>query len=100
MDEENKNEIKDLGICVRCKKNKATLTYTDNVLSFVHGFKERICQECYDNQMRESNWYKQGLKVAIEIIDNKLKNAKRFTGNKSILKELKKEFEEKLNERK
>jgi hypothetical protein len=44
--------------------------------------------------------YKQGLKVAIEIIDNKLKNAKRFAENKSILKELKKEFEEKLNERK
>jgi len=40
--------------------------------------------------------YKQGFKDAIEIIDNKLKNSKRFAGNKSILKELKKEFEEKV----
>jgi protein-arginine kinase activator protein McsA len=51
-------------ICERCKKNKSTLTYAATSLHFGHGFTERICQECYDNQMKESEWYKQGYQEA------------------------------------
>ena len=53
-------------ICVRCKKNKATLTYTDSPLSFAHGFTSRICQECYNKQAESSNWFKDGYNKAIQ----------------------------------
>ena len=51
----------EMGICVRCKKNKATINYTDSVLSYTHGFVEKICKECY-NKIRDNNtWYQQGI---------------------------------------
>lgn len=48
------------GFCERCKINKATMDYTDSIMSFAHGMIERICQECYDKMKRENPWYKEG----------------------------------------
>lgn len=48
--------------CTRCKKNKATITFANSMLDWTHGFAKRICQECYDKQMKASEWYKQGYK--------------------------------------
>ena len=48
------------GLCVRCRKNKATITYTNSILDWTHGFVEHICQECYDKQKKENSWYKAG----------------------------------------
>lgn len=52
----------DDGLCSRCKKNKATINYTDSIMSYTHGFIERICQECYDKMKHENAWYKEGRK--------------------------------------
>jgi len=60
-------------ICTRCKKNKATIKYTASATDYAHGFIEDICQECYDKQMKNSDWYKQGRAQALadvmKIID-------------------------------
>jgi len=66
-------EIEKEILCERCKKNKATITFTESVLNWLHGFKEEICQECYDKQMRESNWYKIGLKEGRQIERDEIK---------------------------
>ena len=50
----------EMGLCLRCKKNQATMQYAESSLSLAHGFMEEICQECYDKQMEESDWYKKG----------------------------------------
>ena len=72
-------EIKKVEICERCKKNEATLTFTDSLMSFTHGFKEEICQECYNKQEKESNWYKEGLKVGKQEATNEIiKMIKKF----------------------
>lgn len=63
---------KDDGICSRCHKNKATINYTDSIMSWTHGFIERICQECYDKMKHENNWYKEGRKDVVKDF-NKLK---------------------------
>lgn len=47
-------------ICERCKKNEATIGYTESILSYSHGFVEEICKECYNKMMKNSEWYKQG----------------------------------------
>ncbi len=60
LKEEDFMILKEDNICVRCKKNKATLIYTNNQMDFIHRFTEKIYQECYDTQMKESNWYKEG----------------------------------------
>lgn len=64
--EEDFMTLKEDDICVRCKKNKAILIYTNSQMDFIHGFTENICQECYDKQMRESGWYKQGRQEATQ----------------------------------
>ena len=56
----------DLGVCVRCKKNKATLVFTESVLNYIHGFKENICQECYDKMSEETPLYKKAFKEGKE----------------------------------
>ena len=66
----NKETQTKKGLCSRCKKNKATIKYTDSYLSFAHGFIENICQECYDKMKEESPWYQQGRK---DIIKNEIK---------------------------
>jgi len=53
-------------ICVRCKKNKATITYANSILDWTHGFAQRICKECYDKEKRSNTWYKEGRKESIE----------------------------------
>lgn len=57
-------ESKEQKVCVRCKKNKATMTYANSQLDAIHGFTQEICQECYDKQMKESGWYKAGKEQA------------------------------------
>lgn len=66
---EDEELLKELGkekpekiVCFRCKKNKATLQYTDNYLSYAHGFIEHICQECYDKIKKSNSWYQEGFK--------------------------------------
>lgn len=53
-------------LCVRCKKNPATMTYAVSVTDWTHGHGERICQECYDKQKKESAWYIEGKKCAMQ----------------------------------
>jgi superfamily II helicase len=77
--EQEKN--KELGICVRCKKNKASMTFAQSALDFAHGFTERICQECYDEMMKESNWFKEGKKEVVKDLKALLRNK----GKSSIL---------------
>jgi protein-arginine kinase activator protein McsA len=50
------------GFCERCKVNKATMNYTDSIMSYAHGFVEHICQECYDKEKHNNTWYKEGKK--------------------------------------
>ena len=50
------------GYCERCKFNKATINYTDSVMSFAHGFVEHICGDCYNKEKHENTWYKEGYK--------------------------------------
>ncbi len=33
--------------CNICKKRKGTLTFAESVMDFVHGFKQKICKQCY-----------------------------------------------------
>jgi len=47
-------------LCIKCNKNKATITYAESILNLTHGFSERICQECLDKQIKESPVYKKG----------------------------------------
>ena len=57
-----KTEKKDLGICVKCKKNKATIQFTEGAMAFAHGFVENICQNCYDKMQKETPLYKKAVK--------------------------------------
>lgn len=50
------------GFCERCKINKATINYTDSLMSYAHGFVEHICRECYDKEKHSNTWYKEGYK--------------------------------------
>jgi protein-arginine kinase activator protein McsA len=59
------------GLCERCKKNKATLQYTQSVTDFAHGFVENICLKCYNKIKKSNTWYKEGKK-------DKSKEIKRF----------------------
>jgi uncharacterized protein YwgA len=52
-----------IGLCVRCKKKKSTITYADSILSYSHGFSENICKTCYNKIRDENPWYKDGLKA-------------------------------------
>jgi hypothetical protein len=56
----------DNGLCARCHKNKATITYAESVLNWSHGYSELICQECYDKIKYDNTWYKEGRKDAIK----------------------------------
>ena len=104
IEEEDFMTIKEGDICTRCKKNKATLVYTNSQMDFIHGFTEKICQECYDKQMKESDWYKQGIqserariKEEIEKFDfAQYSDMGMADGNQKLLKqELLKVIEEK-----
>lgn len=53
-------KMKILGICQRCKKNKATIEYTEGALAFAHGFVEYICKECFDKMQKATPLYKRG----------------------------------------
>lgn len=94
---ESDEEIDD-GLCQRCKKNKATINYTDSIMSYTHGFVEHICQECYDKIKHENTWYKEGRKETIrefeEWVDDKWKNPKLTDVFPNILKGMKHKLEE------
>ncbi len=57
-DFERKMKTEELGICTRCKKNKATLQYAEGTMAVVHDFVENICQECFDKQQKASPLWK------------------------------------------
>lgn len=98
-------------LCVRCKKSKATLTYSNSQMDMIHGFTERICQECYDKQVKESNWYKQGFKEGKQETETKILgiiDRKRFIstprdtfnqGYARAVQEIKKELTQKIKEK-
>ena len=65
-----KNKKEHTQLCSRCKKNEATITYASSIMDFAHGFSERICQTCYDNQKKANGWYKAG---RVEAIDDEIK---------------------------
>lgn len=62
---------KELGICVRCKKNKATLQYAEGTMAVAHGFVENICQECFDKMQKATPLWKK----AIEERNTEVKQA-------------------------
>jgi len=33
--------------CALCKKRKAELTYTEGMMSYIHGFTQEICRLCF-----------------------------------------------------
>ncbi len=39
--------------CKICKKKKAELTFSESTMDFIHGFKKRICKECYKKILLE-----------------------------------------------
>ena len=67
-------------ICQRCKKNEATVKYTASPSDYAHGFVQDICNECYNKQVRTSEWYKQGFKEALEQAINLFKKDSMYTG--------------------
>ena len=86
--EKNKIIEEDLGICVRCKKNKATMKFTQSITDFTHGFVENICQECY-HKIRDSNtWYKEGIIKGIQSQKQKI-----IEEIEKMIKEQEEEFE-------
>lgn len=52
--------------CVVCKKRQSVMTFVNSALDYVHGNGRPMCQRCYDDMVRDSLWYKQGYKEAIE----------------------------------
>ena len=63
--DESKNKTE---LCVRCKKNKASINFTNSITDFTHGFVEHICKSCYDKIKHDNTWYKEGKKETIELI--------------------------------
>ena len=82
-------EVKDLGICVRCKKNKAKLVFTESALSYAHGFVENICQECYDKMQKAHPLYKMGWEEAnqrfFKMIEEMLVKNDEFVAQGNVL---------------
>jgi len=60
------------GLCVRCKKNKATLQYAQGYLEATHGFIEYICQECYDKIRDNNPWFQEGIQKGRQIERDKI----------------------------
>jgi hypothetical protein len=58
----------DDGLCQRCRKNKATINYTDSIMSYTHGFVEHICKSCYDKIKKSNIWYKAGRKEMLKEV--------------------------------
>lgn len=71
-------------LCVRCNKNKATITYATSVLDWSHGYGERICRECYDKQKEESPWYIEGRNDRIDEEILFLKSMLQTKGQKAL----------------
>lgn len=65
----NKNEK----ICQRCKKNKATIRFTEGALAYSHGFIEDICKKCYDKMQRATPLYKKAINDFAERIKEYVK---------------------------
>ena len=62
---------KDLGICQRCKKNKATIQFAEGSLALSHGFVEYLCEDCYKKMQREHPLWK----VAVDERNSEVKQA-------------------------
>jgi protein-arginine kinase activator protein McsA len=66
--------------CQRCQKNEATITYTDSVLSYTHGFTEQICVDCYRKQLKSSI---KNMQDTLDELDKKEESNKK-NGKKGI----------------
>ena len=88
------NMIKKEDICGRCKKNKATIDFTESSLHFSHGFIERICKKCFEKIQKEhplyKKAYKQGQKDLYEHYFKGIKNPMIIGGEyaKKVIKDL------------
>lgn len=40
-------EVKEQGLCQECEKHKGTVTFSNDMMSFVHGMYEKICKCCH-----------------------------------------------------
>ncbi len=56
-------------LCQKCKKNKATIEYTEGVLAWSHGFVEYICEDCYDKMQKATPLYKQTRQQAFKDVE-------------------------------
>jgi len=90
----------DDGICSRCRKNKATINYTDSIMCYTHGFIENICQECYDKMKHKNTWYKEGKKETLDKVKKLIRKERKnwitaTDWDKNILNGIKKIEDEK-----
>ena len=77
---------KEKDLCVRCKKNKSTITFANSTMDYIHGFKENICKRCYDKIRDKNSWFQQGKKIGrqgqkkdvLKLIDEDIKIQKKF----------------------
>jgi protein-arginine kinase activator protein McsA len=53
ISKKKKKKVVDMGLCTRCKKNKATITFANSILDWTHGFAEYICKDCYKAQLEK-----------------------------------------------
>jgi superfamily II helicase len=97
----------DDGLCQRCRKNKATINYTDSIMSYTHGFVEHICKSCYDKIKKSNTWYKAGRKEILDEVKKLINKEKKNwisatdwdTNLKQGLKKLQKAYEKSNNYR-
>jgi len=81
-----KRNKKEKDLCVRCKKNKATITFTNSMTDYIHGFTERICKQCYIKIREKNTWFQEGeiigreeqKKDVLKLIDEDIKIQKEF----------------------
>lgn len=41
-------------LCQKCKKKKATITYSASYLNYSHGDYEMLCKECYKEKLQDT----------------------------------------------
>jgi len=84
--EYGKRNKKEKDLCVMCKKNKATITFANSTMDYIHGFASRICQQCYDEIRNKNPWFQEGKiigreeqkKEVLKLIDEDIKIQKEF----------------------
>ena len=78
---------KEQELCVRCKKNKSTMTFAEGYMDYVHGFREKICDECYNKIIIEHPLYKRGISEERARCEKKIedRSPEEFIENKELI---------------